>query len=155
MSYILEALRRAESERERKRGGVPGLHARPIPMPSPDELGERRGNPWAWIAGALTVGVWGAGVGACASGAGVAEGSTPASGDGSPDTAASHDRAAARRVDTTASGKRRAHSANPASRVKSSSEVQESERGSELSSIRRSRIFLDERYGPKRKVSND
>jgi general secretion pathway protein B len=57
MSYILEALRRAESERERKRGGVPGLHARPVPMPSSDELGERRGNPWAWVAGALTVGV--------------------------------------------------------------------------------------------------
>ena len=57
MSYILEALRRAESERERKRGGVPGLHAQPVPIPSPDELGERRGNAWAWVAGALTVGV--------------------------------------------------------------------------------------------------
>jgi general secretion pathway protein B len=57
MSYILEALRRAESERERKRGGVPGLHARPVPMPSSDELGERRRNPWAWVAGAVTLGV--------------------------------------------------------------------------------------------------
>ena len=57
MSYILEALRRAESERERKRGGVPGLHARPVPMPSSDELGERRRNPWPWVAGAVTLGV--------------------------------------------------------------------------------------------------
>jgi hypothetical protein len=48
-----------------------------------------------------------------------------------------------------------AHSAKAANRVKSSSEVQESERGSELSSIRRSQIFLDERYGPKGKVKND
>jgi hypothetical protein len=83
------------------------------------------------------------------------EGSTPASGDGSPDTAGSQDSAAARRVDTTASGKRMAHSAKAASKVKSSSEVQESERGSELSSIRRSQIFVDERYGPKGKVSNE
>ncbi|MFO1267813.1 MAG: hypothetical protein U1F67_14180 [Rubrivivax sp.] len=30
MSYILDALRRAESERER--GQVPGLHAQPVPV---------------------------------------------------------------------------------------------------------------------------
>ena len=57
MSYILEALRRAESERERKRGGVPGLHAKPVPMPSPDDLGEQRRKPWQWVAGGLAVGV--------------------------------------------------------------------------------------------------
>jgi general secretion pathway protein B len=57
MSYILEALRRAESERERKRGGVPGLHANPVPMPSPDEMGERRGKPWVWVASGLSIGV--------------------------------------------------------------------------------------------------
>jgi len=57
MSYILEALRRAESERERKRGGVPGLHARPVPMPSSDELGERRGKAWPWLTGAVSVGL--------------------------------------------------------------------------------------------------
>src|SRR5512134_1138701 len=57
MSYILEALRRAESERERKRGGVPGLHAQPVPMPAADDPGERRGKPWTWVAGGLTVGV--------------------------------------------------------------------------------------------------
>ena len=33
-----DALRRAESERERKRGGVPGLHAKPVAMPSPDAM---------------------------------------------------------------------------------------------------------------------
>jgi general secretion pathway protein B len=48
MSYILEALRRAESERERKRGGVPGLHAQPVPMPSLDDARARR-TPWGWI----------------------------------------------------------------------------------------------------------
>jgi len=57
MSYILEALRRAESERERKRGGVPGLHAQPVPLPSPDDIGERRGRPWMWIASGLSVAV--------------------------------------------------------------------------------------------------
>ena len=57
MSYILEALRRAESERERKRGGVPGLHAQPVPSPSPDDLGERRGAPWGWIVSGLSIGV--------------------------------------------------------------------------------------------------
>lgn len=57
MSYILEALRRAESERERKRGGVPGLHAQPVPNASPDESGERRGAPWSWIVTGLVIGV--------------------------------------------------------------------------------------------------
>jgi general secretion pathway protein B len=59
MSYILEALRRAESERERKRGGVPGLHARPVPMHAADEHGELRARPWPWpwIIGGLLVGV--------------------------------------------------------------------------------------------------
>jgi general secretion pathway protein B len=57
MSYILEALRRAESERERKRGGVPGLHAQPVPSPSPDDLGERRGAPWGRIVSGLSIGV--------------------------------------------------------------------------------------------------
>ena len=30
MSYILDALRRADADRERERGAVPGLHARPL-----------------------------------------------------------------------------------------------------------------------------
>lgn len=34
MSYILEALRRAEAERDRERGVVPGLHAQPASAPT-------------------------------------------------------------------------------------------------------------------------
>ena len=34
MSYILEALRRAEAERDRERGAVPGLHAQPAGPPA-------------------------------------------------------------------------------------------------------------------------
>ena len=45
MSYILEALRRAETERERKRR-VPGLHAQPVPVVSPEEPGGRRSKAW-------------------------------------------------------------------------------------------------------------
>lgn len=54
MSYILEALRRADSERDR--GGVPGIHARPLPA----ELSEapRAGvlaHPLAWLTALLAV----------------------------------------------------------------------------------------------------
>jgi len=56
MSYILEALRRAESERERKRG-VPGLHAQPVPAPASEESGERRAKPWRWIVLGVAAGV--------------------------------------------------------------------------------------------------
>jgi general secretion pathway protein B len=56
MSYILEALRRAESERGRKRG-VPGLHAQPVPSASADETIERRGKAWLWVVIGLTAGV--------------------------------------------------------------------------------------------------
>ncbi|CAM3998017.1 general secretion pathway protein GspB [Roseateles saccharophilus] len=48
MSYILDALRRAEADRERERGQVPGLHTQP---PSGGEAapaaGQRRWLPWA------------------------------------------------------------------------------------------------------------
>jgi general secretion pathway protein B len=37
MSYILEALRRADAERERERGAVPGLHAQPLSPESDDD----------------------------------------------------------------------------------------------------------------------
>lgn len=50
MSYILDALRRADAERER--GGVPGLHTQPTPTESDDdEAGTRaRGlRPWHWV----------------------------------------------------------------------------------------------------------
>lgn len=54
MSYILEALRRADSERER--GGVPGIHARPLPA----ELSEAPDGGWftrplAWVCAALAL----------------------------------------------------------------------------------------------------
>jgi general secretion pathway protein B len=53
MSYILDALRRAD--RERERGAVPGLHAQPLPLLQ-DEVGARPGtSAWSWL---------GAGVGA-------------------------------------------------------------------------------------------
>ena len=64
MSYVLEALRRAEAERQR--GHVPGLHAQTLPSPEavaaePDRSSTRRG---VWLAGlglgllALAVGGW-------------------------------------------------------------------------------------------------
>lgn len=54
MSYILEALRRADSERER--GGVPGIHARPLPA----ELSEAPDGGWftrplAWVCAGLAL----------------------------------------------------------------------------------------------------
>ncbi len=46
MSYILDALRRADAERDR--GGVPGLHTQPAPLPSADDLPPRRNRAWPW-----------------------------------------------------------------------------------------------------------
>jgi general secretion pathway protein B len=48
MSYILDALRRADSERDR--GGVPSLHSKPVPVAlgDPDDEVERRGQPLLW-----------------------------------------------------------------------------------------------------------
>lgn len=57
MSYILDALRRAESERERERGGVPGLNAQPIPVQSTDRPPRRRHRPWIWVAAGLGLGL--------------------------------------------------------------------------------------------------
>lgn len=50
MSYILDALRRADAERER--GGVPGLHTQAMPEPGDDETPatRRRLAPWQWLA---------------------------------------------------------------------------------------------------------
>ena len=39
MSYILDALRRAEAERGR--GGVPGLHSQAVPVPGAAPVPER------------------------------------------------------------------------------------------------------------------
>lgn len=51
MSYILDALRRADAERSR--GGVPGLHAQAHAGDAADEPRRRAGAPWAGIAIAL------------------------------------------------------------------------------------------------------
>jgi general secretion pathway protein B len=55
MSYILEALRRAEAERERERGTVPGLHAQARHMPEHDDEPAAARGPAAltWAAVAL------------------------------------------------------------------------------------------------------
>lgn len=54
MSMILDALRKADSERER--GAVPGLHAQPVSPPSIDAAPPARARPWHWIAiGVLAV----------------------------------------------------------------------------------------------------
>ncbi len=66
MSYILDALRRAEADRERERGQVPGLHTQP---PSGGETtratGSRRWLPWAGggllLLAGLGAGSWWAG----------------------------------------------------------------------------------------------
>jgi general secretion pathway protein B len=66
MSYILDALRRAEADRERERGAVPGLHAQPVPEGTATRAGSLpRWLPWAGgglllIAG-VGAGVWWAG----------------------------------------------------------------------------------------------
>ncbi|HEX3139114.1 MAG TPA: general secretion pathway protein GspB [Rhizobacter sp.] len=59
MSYILDALRRADSERER--GAIPSLHTKPVPAAlanADDETEEgRRTHPLAWAVIALLVAV--------------------------------------------------------------------------------------------------
>ena len=57
MSYILDALKRADAERER--GAVPGLHAQPAAMPLPDDDGTRPLPSWAWGVGGLAVALLG------------------------------------------------------------------------------------------------
>lgn len=57
MSYILDALRKAEAERERERGTVPHLMAQPLGTP-PTEAAPRRGALWgAGVALALVAAV--------------------------------------------------------------------------------------------------
>ena len=62
MSYILDALRRAEAERER--GGVPGLHTQTLPEPGEDDVSPLRARglrPWhglvIGLAGGLVVAI--------------------------------------------------------------------------------------------------
>ena len=47
MSYILDALRRADSERERDRTAIPGLHAQPMAQVTDDD--DRPGRPLPWL----------------------------------------------------------------------------------------------------------
>ena len=49
MSYILDALRRADAERERESSSVPGLHAQPVPLGSNASSAKREGRPWLWL----------------------------------------------------------------------------------------------------------
>ena len=52
MSYILDALRRADSERER--GSVPGLHTQPVSLARADDSPPRGAKRWVWlVAGSL------------------------------------------------------------------------------------------------------
>ena len=57
MSYILDALRRAEAERERERGAVPGVHAQPAAVADTPARSGLRGPAW-W--GVVAGGVLGA-----------------------------------------------------------------------------------------------
>jgi len=62
MSYILDALRRADAERQR--GAVPGLHAQPAPLPPADGPAAGRSVPLGWVLGgagllaALALAAW-------------------------------------------------------------------------------------------------
>ncbi|MDZ4144403.1 MAG: general secretion pathway protein GspB [Burkholderiales bacterium] len=51
MSYILDALRRADSERER--GAVPGLRAQPVPPSAAPDAARAHGRWWRGLAGVL------------------------------------------------------------------------------------------------------
>lgn len=54
MSYILDALRRADLERER--GAVPGLNAQPTALPAFGPEASRSARPWVWVlVGALVL----------------------------------------------------------------------------------------------------
>jgi general secretion pathway protein B len=60
MSLILDALRKADAERER--GAVPGLHAQPVPAASIESPPAPNARPWLWTALGIGVGVLAAGV---------------------------------------------------------------------------------------------
>ena len=52
MSYILDALRKADAERER--GSVPGIHAQPVFAGAAPARAQRAGWPaWGWVAAAV------------------------------------------------------------------------------------------------------
>jgi general secretion pathway protein B len=58
VSLILDALRKADSERER--GSVPGLHAQPVPALSVEAPPPVQAMQWKWIAAGLAAGALGA-----------------------------------------------------------------------------------------------
>ncbi len=62
MSYILDALRRAEADREREQGGVPGLHSQPVVAAHTRPPAWRRHAPWLAAAGLLLLAGLGAGL---------------------------------------------------------------------------------------------
>lgn len=51
MSYILDALKRADNERERERGAVPGLHSQQV-LPPSTLPGDADSRAWLWVVGA-------------------------------------------------------------------------------------------------------
>lgn len=55
MSLILDALRKADSERERE--AVPGLHTQPMPTLSMEAPAAARPKRWLWIATGAAIGV--------------------------------------------------------------------------------------------------
>ena len=55
MSYILDALRRADAERERGRGSVPGIHAQQLPPGAPRDTRTRRSGALLWVSIGLAV----------------------------------------------------------------------------------------------------
>ncbi|WP_428419786.1 general secretion pathway protein GspB [Methylibium sp.] len=61
MSYILEALRKADAERDRDRGAVPDLHAQPVPLDAAAmaAASPARSRPWLWIVVGASVGLIG------------------------------------------------------------------------------------------------
>lgn len=55
MSLVLEALKKADAERERERGAVPDLHARPVPLAPPPDPARARGPVLAWSVAGLAL----------------------------------------------------------------------------------------------------
>ena len=56
MSYILDALKKADAERERGQGRAPGLHAHPAPMvDDPAEPATRSLGVAVWVIAGLLV----------------------------------------------------------------------------------------------------
>jgi general secretion pathway protein B len=54
MSFILDALRRADRERESERGGVPSLYTQAVPPPVGNpQADDEAPRPWLWLAAGL------------------------------------------------------------------------------------------------------